>query len=58
VKRNESRWSPQQPKGMFIERYCLISFYPLEFEQNVRNIAKRYIQDIQPGEKTKRGYSL
>jgi len=33
-------------------------FYLLESEQNVRNIAKHYIQNIQTGEKTEKGYSL
>jgi len=28
-------------------------FYLFEFEQNVRNTARLYIQNIQPGEKTK-----
>ena len=40
------------------DRYDLILFYLLEFEQNVRNIAEHYIQNIQPGEKTKGDLSL
>jgi hypothetical protein len=32
----------------------LISFCSLEFEQNVRNIAKHYIQDIQQEKKRRR----
>ena len=43
---------------MFSQRYCLTLFCLLESEQNVRNIAKHYIQNIQPGDKTKEGYSL
>ena len=31
-------------------------FYLFEFEQNVRNTAKLYIQNIQAGEKTKRDF--
>ncbi|MEJ7643853.1 MAG: IS110 family transposase [Chryseolinea sp.] len=41
---------------MFSQRYCLIRFYLFEFEQNVRNSAGRYIQNIQPGDKTKRDF--
>ena len=33
-------------------------FYLFESEQNVRRIAEQYSQDIQPGEKTKKGYHL
>lgn len=33
---------------------CLISFCSLEFEQNVRNIVKRYIQDIRQEKKRRR----
>ena len=33
---------------------CLISFCSLEFEQNVRNIAKHYIQDIRKEKKRRR----
>ncbi|MGZ3836884.1 MAG: hypothetical protein ACXVB0_25430 [Mucilaginibacter sp.] len=43
---------------MLVKRYYLTLFYPLEFEQNVRNTALQYIQNIQPGEKTKKDYSL
>ena len=32
------------------------SFYPFEFEQNVRNTAQLYIQNIQPGDKTKKDF--
>jgi hypothetical protein len=38
---------------MFSQRNSLILFYLFEFEQNVRNIAVLYIQNIQPGDKTK-----
>jgi len=38
---------------MFSQRKCLILFYLFEFEQNVRNTAGQYIQNIQPGDKTK-----
>jgi transposase len=38
---------------MFTQRYSLILFYLFEFEQNVRNSLYGYIQDIQPGDKTK-----
>ena len=31
-------------------------FYPFEFEQNVRNTAPLYIQNIQPGDKTKKDF--
>jgi hypothetical protein len=34
-------------------RYCLILFYLFEFGQNVRNKAMLYIQNNQPGDKTK-----
>ena len=40
-------------QGMFSRRYCLTLFYLFELEQNVRNAACRYIQNIQPGEKAK-----
>jgi len=36
----------------------LILFYLFEPEQNVRNRAVPYIQDIQPGEKVKGDFSL
>lgn len=36
----------------------LTLFYLLESEQNVRNTARLYIQNIQPGDKTEKGYSL
>jgi hypothetical protein len=38
---------------MLDTRYSLILFYLFEFEQNVRNKAALYIQDNQPGDKTK-----
>jgi transposase len=38
---------------MFSQRNGLILFYLFEFEQNVRNKAMLYIQNIQPGDKTK-----
>jgi len=41
---------------MFSRRNCLIPFYLFEFEQNVRNTVYLYIQNIQPGDKTKRDY--
>lgn len=44
--------------SMLTRRYCLTSFYLFEFEQNVRNTVMRYIQNIQPGEKTKKGFHL
>ncbi len=43
---------------MLTHRYCLILFYPFEFEQNVRNTALRYIQNNQSGDKTKGDFSL
>jgi hypothetical protein len=43
---------------MFSHRKRLILFYLFEFEQNVRNAAQRYIQNIQPGDKTKGDFSL
>lgn len=43
---------------MFPLRNGLILFYLFEFEQNVRNTVDLYIQNIQPGDKTKRDYSL
>ena len=39
-------------------RKNLTLFYLFEFEQNVRNTALRYIQNIQPGDKTKGRFSL
>jgi transposase len=41
---------------MLSHRDSLILFYLFEFEQNVRNTAKQYIQNIQPGDKTKRDF--
>lgn len=38
---------------MFSQRKSLILFYLFEFEQNVRNRASPYIQNIQSGDKTK-----
>jgi hypothetical protein len=38
---------------MFSQRYGLTLFDLFEFEQNVRNRAVLYIQNIQPGDKTK-----
>ena len=43
---------------MLPRRNCLILFYLFEFEQNVRNTARQYIQNIQPGDKTKGDFSL
>jgi hypothetical protein len=43
---------------MFSRRYGLILFYLFEFEQNVRNAAGQYIQNIQPGDKAKGDFSL
>lgn len=43
---------------MFSQRNCLTLFYLLESEQNVRNTAGLYIQNIQPGDQTEKGYSL
>ena len=43
---------------MFSQRDSLTFFCLLESEQNVRNTAGLYIQNIQPGDKTKKGYSL
>ena len=45
-------------RSILPDRYDLILFYLLEFEQNVRNIAVHYIQNIQLGEKTKGDLSL
>jgi transposase len=39
-------------------RNYLTLFYLLELEQNVRTTAERYIQNIQPGDKAKRDFSL
>lgn len=44
--------------NMLIKRYGLTPFYPLESEQNVRNTAGPYSQNIQLGDKTKMGFSL
>jgi len=41
---------------MLPERNGLTLFYPFEFEQNVRNAAPLYIQNIQPGDKTKKDF--
>jgi hypothetical protein len=38
---------------MLDTRYGLILFYLFEFEQNVRNKARLYIQNFQTGDKTK-----
>jgi len=38
---------------MFSQRNSLIRFYLFEFEQNVRNAAGQYIQNIRSGDKTK-----
>ena len=43
---------------MLSHRKSLILFDLFEFEQNVRNTAGRYIQNIQPGDKTKGDFSL
>lgn len=43
---------------MLTYRYLLTLFDLFEFEQNVRNAASRYIQNIQPGDKTKGDFSL
>lgn len=43
---------------MFSHRKSLTLFYLLEFEQNVRDTAMRYIQNSQPGDKTKGDLSL
>jgi hypothetical protein len=43
---------------MLSRRYSLTFFYLFEFEQNVRNTAGQYIQNIQPGDKTKGDFSL
>ena len=43
---------------MFSQRNSLTLFYLFEFEQNVRNTAMLYIQNIQPGDKTKGDFSL
>ena len=43
---------------MFSQRKNLTLFYLFEFEQNVRNKAMLYIQNIQPGDKTKGDFSL
>jgi transposase len=45
-------------QSMFGDRNCLIFFYLFELEQNVRDFACRSIQNIQPGEKAKGGFSL
>ncbi len=43
---------------MFSHRFSLTLFDLFEFEQNVRNRAPLYIQNIQPGDKTKGDFSL
>jgi len=43
---------------MFSRRNRLAPFCLFEFEQNVRNKLHAYIQNIQPGAKTKRAFSL
>lgn len=43
---------------MLLLRDCLFLFYPFEFEQNVRGMAVLYSQNIQPGEQTKRVFTL
>jgi transposase len=43
---------------MLSQRNRLILFYLFEFEQNVRNMASPYIQNIQSGDKTKGDFSL
>ena len=43
---------------MLGKRNDLILFYLFEFEQNVRNTVNLYIQNIQPGDKTKGRFSL
>ena len=44
--------------NIYERRKSLILYYLLEFEQNVRNMAKLYIQNHRQGEKTKGGSSL
>ena len=53
-----AEWRLNNSRSMFSLRYSLILFYLLEFEQNVRNSAIHYIQNIQPGDKTKGDSSL
>jgi hypothetical protein len=43
---------------IFMRRNSLVSFYLVDFEQNVRRNVLRCIQNIQPGEKTKGDSSL
>ena len=43
---------------MYVLRDGLTLLYLFEFEQNVRNRAMLYIQNIQPGDKTKGDFSL
>ena len=40
---------------LYIREY-LIPFYLFEFEQNVRDVAGPYTQNIQAGDKTKRDF--
>jgi hypothetical protein len=58
VKRGESTFAAKQPEGMFSQRNRLTLFYLFELEQNVRDSAMRGIQNIQPGDKAKRDFSL
>ena len=52
VKKGESTLCPNNLYSMFSRRKWPHSFYLFEFEQNVRNRAMLYIQNIQPGDKT------
>jgi len=45
-------------RNIYERRKSLILYYLLEFQQNVRNMAKLYIQNHQQGEKTKGDSSL
>lgn len=58
VKKGESTLWPNSLYSMFSQRNGLTLFYLFEFEQNVRNRAMLYIQNIPPGDKTKGDFSL
>jgi hypothetical protein len=58
VKNSESESQGQTTLKVCSQKEIASLFYPFEFEQNVRNAALLYIQNIQPGDKTKKGFSL
>jgi len=58
VKKGESKSDSSSFYDMQVRRKCLTLFYLFELEQNVRNSAYRSNQNIQPGDKAKRDFSL